>query len=340
MHYQLPLALFALSGFMNGCFMLPMSHLKQWKWEQIWLPFIIFACIVMPIIICSNIITKTYDILPYIPEYYILFGIITGIMWGFGTIFFSLSVNYLGVSLGNTLVLSFSSGFGTIFPLLSGTNEVPMPIEGIKNICFGLFIEVIGICLCGIAGFQREHKNTSVNHKNSSLKMLSAILMAIASGLMSGIFNIGFSQCKPIITYANYHDFNIFEATNIVWLLILIPGSLPSIFFCSYLIFKKKSRLLNINCQKSYSRVILYTFSMALLWSGSVFVYGAGAALMTHYGPAIGWASSLGIALLTANAGGIINGEWQGTASTTRYILFGGVLCVFVSIAFIALAAA
>ena len=49
---------------------------------------------------------------------------------------------------------------------------------------------------------------------------------------------------------------------------------------------------------------------MAVLWSGSNFVYGAGARRLGSLGLVLGWPMFMAAIVLTANAWGLLTGEW------------------------------
>ena len=71
---------------------------------------------------------------------------------------------------------------------------------------------------------------------------------------------------------------------------------------------------------------------MALLWGGSIFVYGAAAPRLGALGTAIGWPLSLATGLLLANAIGISLGEWRHAPPVARRWMTSGIVILVVAI--------
>jgi len=71
---------------------------------------------------------------------------------------------------------------------------------------------------------------------------------------------------------------------------------------------------------------------MALLWGGSIFVYGAAAPRLGDLGTAIGWPLSLAVGLLLANAIGIGLGEWHGAPLRARRWMYSGIAILLVAV--------
>jgi len=77
-----------------------------------------------------------------------------------------------------------------------------------------------------------------------------------------------------------------------------------------------------------YSLAVL----MALLWGGSIFVYGAAAPRLGSLGPSIWWPLSLATGLLLANVIGVGLGEWRGVPQGSKKLMYSGILVLIVAI--------
>jgi L-rhamnose-H+ transport protein len=64
---------------------------------------------------------------------------------------------------------------------------------------------------------------------------------------------------------------------------------------------------------------------MAILWGGSIFVYGAAAPRLGSLGTAIGWPLSLATGLLLANLIGIGLGEWRQAPHRAKSRMYFGI---------------
>jgi L-rhamnose-H+ transport protein len=71
---------------------------------------------------------------------------------------------------------------------------------------------------------------------------------------------------------------------------------------------------------------------MALLWGGSIFVYGAAAPRLGSLGTSIGWPLSLATGLLLANAIGIGLGEWRRAPRRARTWMHLGISILLVAV--------
>lgn len=56
---------------------------------------------------------------------------------------------------------------------------------------------------------------------------------------------------------------------------------------------------------------VAWVVLMAILWSGSNFVYGFGARGLGQLGLVVGWPIFMAVIVLSANAWGVVKGEWR-----------------------------
>jgi L-rhamnose-H+ transport protein len=71
---------------------------------------------------------------------------------------------------------------------------------------------------------------------------------------------------------------------------------------------------------------------MAVLWGGSIFVYGAAAPKLGPLGTSIGWPLSLATGLLLANAIGIGLGEWRRSPVSAKRLMYAGIVFLLIAI--------
>lgn len=289
-----------LSGVANGLFTTPMKLIPGWKWENIWLIFILTACLAMPALMILVPVSNLSSTLAALPAPAVRAALIFGFGWGFGSILFGLSVDRLGVSLANSLVIGLSSALGSIVPLIvSGAFRLePRQIA----LMGGVVAFLVGVGLCAKAGRLREAGSTV-------RPSIQGYLFALGSGIMSAVFNIGYTLALPIAAEGQKLGLSGFTATNLIWLLMLAAGSIPSIVFCSRLLARNRSAKLFVS--GPVARTWGLSILMGILWGGSVFLYGAATPLLGDIGPSIGWPLSLAVGLLIANGMGLWLGEWR-----------------------------
>jgi L-rhamnose-H+ transport protein len=306
------IVLAVLSGACNGLFTAPMKLRSPWKWENTWLVFIIVACLVMPILIVESTVPNLGRIFSDAPRSAIAAALGFGFAWGFGAISFGQSVDSLGVSIANSLVIGISSALGSLVPLILGGNVRMSP--RIITLLAGVCAFLIGVALCGSAGLLRDRTDTKVN--------LRGYLFAIAAGVMSAIFNIGFTLAMPIAETGKRMRLSEFTATNCIWLLMLGAGSIPNMAYCFFLMNRNRTGELVFG--PGAARGWRLASAMGLLWGGSIFLYGAAVPKLGDIGPSVGWPLSLAVGLVVANAMGLLLGEWSAApAAATRRMIIG-----------------
>jgi L-rhamnose-H+ transport protein len=204
-------------------------------------------------------------------------------------------------------------------------------------ILLGTAVAIVGMVISGIAGGQREHNRRLQNQtqqegegtivgKRRSLP--TAIFICIGAGILSAIFNIGFAMAQPIIATAQSAGLSASAGTNLVWLLMLVSGSVLNILFCLWLLIRNRS----FAKFTLGSRLYILTALMGIFWAGSIFIYGEASTRLGALGPAIGWPLFLTTGLLVSNVCGVIAGEWRATAAKTRLWMISGLAVLVLAI--------
>jgi L-rhamnose-H+ transport protein len=316
-----------LSGVCNGLFTAPMKVERRWQWENNWFGFIVVACLLLPALIVFSAVPRPGEIFTAAPRRAITAALIFGFAWGFGAICFGRSVDVLGVSIANSLVIGLSAGLGSLVPvLLSGALRVTPQM---LTLFAGVAVFLIGVWLCGRAGRLRDR---TVPETKGDFR---GYTFAIAAGVMSAIFNIGYALALPIADAGVRKGYSRFEATNCIWLLMLGMGAIPNLVYCALLMKRRGTAKLLI--ARPITRSLANTILMGLLWGGSMFLYGAATPRLGDIGPSIGWPLSLAVALLVANLMGLLLGEWKGAASKAQALMKTGIVTLLCAIVLCAL---
>jgi len=322
-----------ISGVMNGTFTLPMRYLGRWSWENVWALFIVVSCLLMPVVIGVTTVSHLAEALHEAPTRAIVMATVCGFAWGFGAIMFGQGVSAIGISLGNTFVLAISSSLGSLLPIFVLAPGKLFQKQG-EAIIVGTAVALAGIAFCGVAGKLKEQgqKNVSAPREmvGKARPFWIGLMLCGGSGILSAVFNIGYSSAQGIIHSAVRLGNSAFAGSNLVWLLMLTGGAVANLVFCGYL-FRQNRSWAKYKQPRSASLYGL-TILMGLLWGGNIFVYGAAAPKLGKLGPAIGWPLTLVVGLLTANACGIIAGEWKNTGRRERVWMGAGLAVLLVAI--------
>jgi L-rhamnose-H+ transport protein len=329
----LGLALAVVSGLMNGTFTLPMRYLGRWSWENVWALFIVVACILMPVVIAWTTVSNLREAFQQAPTHAIVMAIVCGFAWGFGAVMFGQSVSAIGISLANTFVLAISSSLGSFLPILLLDPGKLFEKQG-EAIMAGTVIAIAGIAFCGYAAKLKERSQMNENVRQEMVgearPFWTGLLLCAGAGVLSAVFNIGYSGAQGIVQSAVHLGNSAFAGSNLVWLLMLTGGAVSNLGFCAYLF--KRNMSFGKYTQRNTASLYGLTLLMGLLWGGSIFVYGSAAPRLGRLGPAIGWPLSLSVGLLTANVCGIFAGEWRFSRSVERVFMGAGLLVLILAI--------
>lgn len=322
------------SGIANGLFTTPMKLIPRWRWENIWLVFIVTACLAMPAAMVRATAGRVGAVIEAAPPEAVVAALGFGFAWGFGAIFFGLSVDKLGVSLANSLVIGLSSALGSLVPLIV---KRELRLDAAQMVLFaGVAAFLAGVWMCGRAGRRREEASTTGTLSRRALAL--AYMLAVAAGVMSAIFNVGYTLALPIAGAGERLGLSRFGATNLIWLLMLGAGSLPNIAYCGLLLGRHGSH--RLFGDPAPARTWGLSVLMGLLWGGSIYLYGAATPRLGRIGPSIGWPLSLAVALVVANGMGILLGEWRAATSDAVSWMRGGIAVLLVAILLCSLSSA
>jgi len=328
----LGIMLAVMSGLMNGTFTLPMRYLSRWSWESVWGLFIVVACLLMPPVMLFLTVTHPLQILSAAPARAEIIALATGFIWGFGAILFGLGVSAIGISMANTLVLATSASLGSILPLLILAPERLGQPQG-EAIMLGTVVAIGGMGLCGYAGVLRERSEKAGAERQmvgTARPFFVGLLICAGAGVISALFNVGYSLSLPIRDTAVQVGNSAFAGSNVIWLLVLGSGTIANLAYCGYLL--RKNRTWTNFRQPKAAPLYALAILMGLLWGGGIFAYGAAAPKLGKLGPAIGWPLSLVVSLTTANCVGFLTGEWKHCSLTARRWMVGGLVILLVAI--------
>ena len=154
-----------IGGFASGSFYMPYKKVKQWNWESYWIIGGLFSWLIVPPLAAYLTIPGFVEIIKATPIDTIKYTLFFGVLWGFGGLTYGLGVRYLGMSLGNSVVLGFCSAFGALVPSLyynfnptqgkTTFNELIGTTWG-RIVLVGVLICLLGIYLSGKAGMMKE----------------------------------------------------------------------------------------------------------------------------------------------------------------------------------------
>lgn len=93
-----------LAGIFQGSFILPMTLVKQWKWENTWLVFSFAGMIVLNLLLAAIFIIELSQVYAAIPDRNLVLLALFGFGWGVGAVLFGIGMDKLGMALGYPII--------------------------------------------------------------------------------------------------------------------------------------------------------------------------------------------------------------------------------------------
>ena len=204
--------LHAIGGVSAASCYLPNTQTSKWSWGTFWLAQSLFAWIIMPFIVGWITVPGFVRILADAPTKPFWMAFLLGAVYGFGGMSFGKAINHIGYSLTYTLAIGISAVLGTIFPLMifGGLGDFfAKPGGGI--VLSGMILSMLGVIICGWAGFKKEKDLDSLKLNKAGFNMMVGLLLTIVAGVLSGVFNLSLEYGQPIADMAAQNGAGHFE---------------------------------------------------------------------------------------------------------------------------------
>jgi L-rhamnose-H+ transport protein len=312
----LGIVLALLGGVLVGNCMLPLKRIRTWPWECTWLVFSFVSLLFVPCLIAAVIVPgwpRLYDSLTFAA---LLPSLLFGFGWGIAQVLFGVSVVRLGMALAFTIVVGLGTVFGTLIPLVV-LHKSELASGNSRILIAGCGLMIFGVALSGYAGKLREQPR-----RETSQGYFSGLGIAVLSGVLSSMLNLSLAFGSPIAQVAVRHGAQTTMAVFAVWPVALASGLIPNLAYAGYLLFKNRSwKVLPHSSHDAFLSLL-----MGLLWIGAVLIYGLSTRYLGRLGDSAGWAIYQIVMVLTANAAGIVAGEWKSASRRSHVVLASGVL--------------
>ena len=188
-----------IGGFASGSFYMPFKKVRGWAWESYWIIGGLFSWLIVPPLAAWLTLSGFSEIIRNASVSSIQYTVLFGVLWGIGGLTYGLGVRYLGMSLGNSVVLGFCSAFGAIVPsiyyAIVPTEGKTSIVEMMTNtwgqvVLLGVAICLLGIYISGRAGVMKERELPDEEKKKSvaEFSLVKGLIVAIASGILSSCF--------------------------------------------------------------------------------------------------------------------------------------------------------
>lgn len=335
MEILIGLLIIAVGSFGQSSSYVPINRVKNWSWESFWLIQGIFAWLIFPVL-------GTLPVLPANCSLGDLFGMPGslealgyGMLWGIGGLTFGLSMRYLGVALGQSLALGTCAGFGTLFPAISGGQDL-FHGDGLLLLA-GVCCTLFGIAVIGYAGSLRASQLSEEEQKNAvkDFALGKGLSVALLAGVMSACFNLGLEAGAPIVAYIKEQGAEELYALNPVILLVTTGGFLTNAVYCLFQNWRNRSgkEYFSVSFPQFVNNTVFCALA-GVLWYSQFFGLGIGKNFFSQ-SPlmlAFSWSILMSLNVIFSNVWGVLLKEWKGVSNRTIVILIAGMAILVCSL--------
>lgn len=314
----LPLALVAVASVFQGTFGLGMKRFQPLAWEAWWLVYAAVAMIAMPAGWALATVPDLWGAIMAADGGAVFQGASYGALWGVGGILFGVSVSYVGMSLTYGIVMGLAGSMGSLLPLFAGSQPAPPAV--IALVLAGVGLMLAGVAVAAYAGVLRD-RSSSAEGVRLGPAFRKGLGIAILSGVLSALLNVGFANAAPVARAAVERGSEIRNSSLAAWVVVLGGAFATNLLYS--LVLLARNRSWSAFGAKDAAGAYGWAVLTGVLWFGALGVYGQGAALMGALGPVIGWPMLLGLALIVSNLIAIRSGEWRGAPAALRTMLAG-----------------
>jgi len=337
-----------VGGFASGSFYMPFSQVKGWHWESYWIIGGLFSWLIVPPLAAWITIPGFTDIIARTDTGTLCWTYFMGVLWGIGGLTYGLGVRYLGMSLGNSVILGFCSAFGALVPsIYYDVLNVPgketfsdlLASTGGRLVLLGVLVCLTGIFISGRAGMMKE-KELPDDQKQASVKefaLTKGLIVAVISGILSACFSFGLEAGSDMAMEANRRwvetnpgQGEFLFRNNVTYVVLLWGGLTTNFIWCMILNTRNKSFGDYVNNKTPLLRNYLFSALAGTTWFLQFFFYGMGESKMGN--TASSWILHMAFIILVANMWGIVLKEWKGVSKKTKITITIGIATIIASV--------
>lgn len=326
--------LHAIGGISAASCYLPNTQTRQWSWGTFWIVQSLFAWIIMPLFVGWLTVPGFFQILTQAPSKPFWSAFLLGAAYGFGSMSFGKAINHIGYSLTYTLSIGISAVLGTIFPMMifGGLNDF-FAKPGGKIVLIGMVLSLVGVVICGWAGFRKEKDLRLQTEGRQKFNMTVGLLLTVVAGVLSGVFNLSLEYGKPIADMAARNGAGQFEGNakmiistsgcfvvNLIWFVAagVRNGTLKEILPSN----RMSGKLIASNW--------LWSAMAGSLWCSQFFFYGLGHVKMGNFQFA-SWVLHMSMLIFFSYIVGVLMKEWKSVKFKTYVVLLIGLITLIAS---------
>lgn len=321
------LMLVLLAGILQGSFVLPMTLTRHWKWEHNWAFFSLLGMLGFNWLIASQVLPDLAAAYRQTPTRDLGMLLLFGALWGVGAILFGVGMDRLGMALGYPIIMGLILSLGALIPLLILNPAGLFSLPGLLLLA-GTAVTIVGIAACARAASMKQN-SPAAKDQPAAGGQAAGMIIAVLAGALSCLPNVGMNYAGNLKAAAIHLGAAENMAINAAWALFFTAGFVVNAAYCLTLMFRRR----NFGALRlEPGRNLGLMAGMGLMWIGSFYLYGMGAARMGRWGGILGWPLFIALAILVGNLWGLRRGEWSGASTTARQRLNWGLLLLLLAV--------
>jgi L-rhamnose-H+ transport protein len=330
-----------LGGFASGSFYMSFRKVRSWKWETYWLVGGLFSWLIVPPIAAALTLPAFSSIIAGADSAVTTWTYTMGVLWGIGGLTYGLGIRYLGMSLGNSVILGYCAAFGALIPPIFynfypqagkvSFNDM-LSSAGGQLVLLGVLVCLIGIFICGKAGTMKERDLPEEKKRKSiaEFNLVKGLVVATISGILSACFNFGIEAGKPMAEAAVTAGYNPLFQNNVTYVVLLWGGLTTNLIWCLILHLRNKTFADYTKSDAPLANNYLFSAIAGTTWFLQFFFYGMGESKLGN--GASSWILHMAFIILVSNMWGMVLNEWADVSRKTRRTIIAGIITILISV--------
>jgi len=332
-----------LGAICGGSFGLPSKFAgKDTPWEVLWGPFFFFVTILIPLALGPVAVEGFFEIVSTAGLSGVVWIVVFGLLWGFGSMTLGLSFAFIGLSLAYAINYGAQIAFGSMMPMaIHNAGRILTP-QGYTVIA-GVVACLIGVVISGRAGILKtaslrkdEPDGTEVQQGAKKPRIFVGQMIAFISGVLCACYAVAFSFGGRVMELAQGQEYGNsgLTSTYVVTALILWGGAVSA---CGYCVYKlTANRTWKGFAVPGIWKVFLLAMVMACLHDGAIVFFGLGATALGDLGVSVGYAVFMSFAIIVGNVNGFLTGEWKGASRRSINWIIAGIIVLIIGVCILA----
>jgi L-rhamnose-H+ transport protein len=323
-------ALVLIAAISGGALAVPLKKRRNFELENIYVPSTLVMMLILPFLMAAFVAPRWQEAVGAAGARTVWAGAAYGFGWGIGAILFGYGVTLAGMSVGVATIFGINTAVGSILPFLV-KSPADLFTAGGMVILLGIAGCIIGVAVCGRAGFLREQQVVGVGQRR---RFGWTLVVCAASGVLSACANLGFAFTGRVGDEAQKLGVNPLFSTLTSWMPVFWGAMVSLLLWFVGLQIKRGTWRKNLGPGAAYDWG--NGALMGAIWFVATIPYGMGAYYLGRLGTSVGWAMYTASTLIVANVFGFLTREWTGAPARALRTLYSGLAILIAAIVLLA----